>query len=144
MTLSGILSKLQCSHDQLVCPLQNITCQCVVTGAVQTIRWTLHSEIIAQFDISGKALVSNPNYPATIEILETGQSSNVSFVAELQPGLSTIECTGFAAHFNSSYSIIGLFFFEIFILPNQSIKYNAYFLVMQSRQIHQSSIWLWL
>ena len=116
MTVTVALPELQCNHDQLVCPLQNITCQCVAMGMGQAIIWKFHSELIASFDADGKPIVTNTNYPATVEVLESGQSSNVSFPAELQPGPMTVECID--ADFNSetwSYSIVGLFFKSLYI-----------------------------
>ena len=110
MTVTVALPELQCNNDQLVCPLQNITCQCVAMGTGQAIIWKLHSEVIASFETNGKPIVTNANYPATVEVLEGGQSSNVSFPAVLQPGPMTVECID--GDFKSetwSYSIVGLF-----------------------------------
>ena len=93
MTVVGILPQLQCDNGQLVCPLQNITCQCVVTGEFLSIRWRLRSEFIAAFDFNGQCgLMSTNCADATVEVLASGLSSNVSFVADLQPGPLTIEC----------------------------------------------------
>ena len=136
--------ELQCSHHQLVCPLQNITCQCVVTGQPQAIFWTLHTELIAQFGNKGQSVFNNPKYPATGKMLANGLTSNMSFSAELQTDPKTVECRDANAQSDTwSYSINGLFF-EIFILPIQTIKQSSYFLVTQSHQVHQLSTWLWL
>ena len=101
MTVAGILPQLQCDYAQLVCPLQKITCQCVVTGDFQNIFWRLQSELIASFDHLGQCALVNSNCSAaTVEVLASGLSSNISFVAELQPGLVTIGCLD--ADFTSS------------------------------------------
>ena len=86
--VTGMLPELSCDHDQLTCALQTITCQCVVTETVHGITWRLGSKLIAQFNYLGKGIFSDPNYPATAEVLENGQlSSNVSFAAELKSDL---------------------------------------------------------
>ena len=110
MTVSGMLPELQCDQGKLACPLQNITCQCVVTGTAQTIAWRLGSKLIAQFNDVGETLISNANYPATFQVLANGLSSNVSLPAELKSDPDTVECLD--AMFKSStwsYSIFGLF-----------------------------------
>ena len=110
MSVSGMLPELQCDQEQPVCPSQNITCQCVVTGTAQTITWRLGSKVIAQFNHKGETLISNANYTATFQVLENGLSSNVSLPAELKSDPVTVECLD--ATFKSStwsYSILGLF-----------------------------------
>ena len=114
MTITGTLAgQLQCDHDQLVCPLQNITCQCVVTGPGQAIAWRLNSKIIASFDFLGQCTLTSTNcFFASVAVLESpqGLSSNVSFVAELQPGPTTIECRDAdAKSYTSLYSTVGVF-----------------------------------
>ena len=124
MTVSGMLPELQCDQGQLVCPSQNITCQCVVTGTAQTITWRLGLILIAQFNQEGETLISNANYPATFEVLENGLSSNVSLPADLKSDPVTVECLD--ATFKSStwsYSIFGLFLevaFAIIEVSNNS------------------------
>ena len=101
MTVAGLLPQLQCDYVQLVCPLQKITCQCVVTGDLQSIFWRVQSELIASFDHLGQCALFNSNCSAaTVEVLASGLSSNISFAAELQPGPITIECIN--ADFTSS------------------------------------------
>ena len=121
MAVGGMLPEMQCNHDQRVCPLQNITCQCVVTEtetSKQTLSWYLHSELVGHFTHLGNSLVSNTNYPATVEVLENGLSSNLSFPAEVKSGTLTVECVN--VDFESSYlsySIEGLFLgFLIFLI----------------------------
>ena len=95
MTPMGKLEgHLQCDHDQLVCSLQNITCQCVMTGQGQVIVWSLNSELIAVFHFHGQCALKSSNRSATVEVLQSPQEllSNVSIVAELQPGPIAIEC----------------------------------------------------
>ena len=103
MSIAGISPQLECGHGPLVCPLQNITCQCVVTEEYSGIRWKLRSEIIASFNYVGDCIFPITNCAsATVEILASGLSSNISFVAELLPGPLTIECQG--GGFTSSLS----------------------------------------
>ena len=113
LDITGTLEdQLECDHDQLVCPLQNITCLCVVTGSPQVIFWRLNSKLIAYFDHQGQCGLTNNNCSATVEVLQSpqGLSSNVSFVAELQPGPTTIECRDTDANsYTLSFSTIGMF-----------------------------------
>ena len=124
MAVAGALPGLQCDHDQPVCPLQNITCQCVVIGTEEfppNIYWYLHSEFVVHFNHLGKGQVNNPNYTASAEVLENGLSSNLSFPAELQSGALTVECVD--VNFESSnwsFLIEGLFFEMFHPLFNQS------------------------
>ena len=113
MTVTGMLPELQCDHDQLGCPLQNITCHCVVTGTAPTIFWRVGSEFIAQFNQEGETVFIKANYSiyTTVEVLENGLSSNLSLPAELKSDPVTVQC--FDALLKSStwwYSIFGLFF----------------------------------
>ena len=111
MTVTGVLPELQCDQDQLVCPLENITCQCVGTGMELTISWILDSKLIAQFSPEGESLFSNASYPATAKMLENGLSSNISFLAELKSDPVTLECLSVGETIASntwSYSIFGL------------------------------------
>ena len=107
MTVAGIVQQLECDHGQLVCPLQNITCQCVGTEKFTGIMWRLRSELIAAFDVFGQCTFSATNCSAaTVEVLDSGLSSNVSFVAEqLQPGPLTIECKDAILTSSLSFSI---------------------------------------
>ena len=111
MTVTGMLPELHCNHSQLTCALQTITCQCVVTGTGQQIIWKLDMEPIAQFDLLGKSVFSNPSYPATAEVLENGLSSNVSFPAELKSDPVTVQCSsGFAGQSSTwSFPVFGRF-----------------------------------
>ena len=113
MAVAAMLPELQCDRDQLVCPLENITCQCVVTGTnvlLPVIIWVLHSEIVAQFDDLGNSLASKTDYTTTVEVLENALSSNLSFPAELQFGPLTVACVdGDAKSTTMSFSIEGLF-----------------------------------
>ena len=143
MTVTGMLPELQCDHDQLTCPLQNITCQCVVMGTAQVIIWRLGSELIALFDQEGNNLASKTNYSVTVEVLENGLSSNVSLPAELKSEPATLECLDASLKSsNWSYSILGLFF-DICIFHNRTIKQVHISVITQRHQVHQSS-WLWL
>ena len=111
MNVAGILPQLECDHNDLVCPLQKITCQCVVTGDFQVLLWKFSSEFIAVFDHLGQCyLVSTNCSAATAEVLASGISSNISFVTELQPGPVIIECQD--AYSTSSYLSfsVGMFF----------------------------------
>ena len=116
MTVVGMLPELQCDHDQLVCLLQSITCQCVVTGTnvlPPALFWYLHSELVGQFDHLGNSLASNTNYTytATVKVLQNELSSNLSFPAELQSGPLTVECENADLNSNTkSFSIEGLLF----------------------------------
>ena len=95
MSIGGVSPQLECNHGQSVCPLQNITCQCVVTDEYPSLRWKLGSELIAAFDLFGQCTFAETNCSAaTVAVLAIGLSSNISFVAELQPGPVTIECQG--------------------------------------------------
>ena len=106
MTVAGIVPQLECNHDQLVCPLQNITCQCVVAEEFSSIRWRLRSELIAAFDHQGECTsLETSCSAATVEVLASGLSSNISFVAELQPGPLTIECQEAILTSSLSFSI---------------------------------------
>ena len=126
MAVTGsILPELQCNHDHLVCPLQTITCQCVVTGVLQSIFWEINSEIIAVVVHVGQSVIIQALYPtiATGKLVENGVSSNVSFVAELQFGPVTIRCIDDTEQSkNSSYSIFGMFFENFFLLFSLSYK----------------------
>ena len=112
MAVAGMIPELECDHDQLVCPLENITCQCVVTGTkvvLPAIFWFLHSEVVGQFDHLGNSLISNTDYTTTVEVLENSLSSNLSFPAELQSGPLTVECVDADLNSNAkSFSIEGL------------------------------------
>ena len=112
------MPELQCDHNQLVCPLQNITCQCVVVETEtfkQIVVWYLDSELIIVFNHLGSSQVVNANYTATVDVLENGLSSNLSFPAELQSGPLTVECVDVDFESNSrSFSIKGLYS-EVFI-----------------------------
>ena len=114
MAVAATSPELQCDHDQLVCPLENITCQCVVTGTnlvLPFLIWYLHSEIVDQFDDLGNSQVSNTGYTTTVEVLENALSSNLSFPSELQSGPLTVACVdGDAKSTTMSFSIEGLFF----------------------------------
>ena len=113
MAVAATSPELQCDHDQLVCPLENITCQCVVMGTkvvLPVIIWYLHAELVGQFDDLGNSLASNTDYTTTVEVLENGLSSSLSFPAELQSGPLTVECVdGDAKSTTLSFSIEGLF-----------------------------------
>ena len=113
MAVAEKLPELQCDHDQLLCPLQNITCQCVVveTGMFkQTIVWYLDSDFVVQFTYLGNRVVGNADYTATVEVLENGLSSNLSFPSELRTGPLTVQCEDAAFKSNTrSFSIEGLF-----------------------------------
>ena len=112
MTVTGMLPELNCDYDQLTCALQTITCQCVVAETVHGITWMLGSETIALFDQFGEIVVSYPNYPATVKVLENGWlSSNVSLSAELKFGPVTVVCLGSLGKSSTwSYPLFGLFF----------------------------------
>ena len=114
MAVAATSPELQCGHDQLVCPLENITCQCVVTGTkfvLPAIIWYVHSQPVGFFDQDGFSYFSFPNYTTTVEVLENGLSSNLSFPAELQSGPIIVECKDTNAQStNRSFSIKGLFF----------------------------------
>ena len=104
--------ELQCNHDQLVCPMQSITCQCVVMGEAQILTWTSQSQVIAQFGAFGQTLIplTNTAYTVTVEELENEVSSNLSFTAQLYSDLVTIQCLDFNEnYFKFSYSIVGGF-----------------------------------
>ena len=119
MIVAGTLPELQCDHDQLVCPLQNITCHCVVTEF--TLSWTLDSKLIAQVNRQEK-IVLNANYSVTVKVLEDGLnvSSNVSFVPELKSGPVTLLCQDIKGMSTWSYSLVGQFF-AILVFLNKSI-----------------------
>ena len=126
MTVAGMLPELHCDHDQLVCPLQNITCQCAVTAKPLAMAWFVGSKLIVQFDRFGQVVSNNANYNATAVVVEERLLSILSFPAKLQSGSVTLRCEDAYGQVNtSSYSIVGAFF-ENFILPNQSIKSTAY------------------
>ena len=110
MTVTGMLPVLQCDQAQPLCPLQNITCQCVVAGTAQTIFWRVGSEFIVQFNQEGETVFSNTNYSTTVEVLENGLSSNVSLPAGLKSDPVTVECLDANVKSSTwSYSILGLF-----------------------------------
>ena len=114
MAVTGMSPELQCDHDQLVCPLQNITCQCVVTEEYSYIIWYLHSEFVGYFSYFGSSVIGNPNYTATVEVLGKGLlSSNLSFPAELQSGPLTVECEDANAIPNNMLFLIEGLFFEV-------------------------------
>ena len=106
--------ELQCNHDQLVCPSENITCQCVVTGTkfvLPVIIWCVNSLPVGYFNHLGTSYFSFPNYTTTVEVLENGLSSNLSFPVELLSGPITVECKDTNAQSaNRSFSTEGLFF----------------------------------
>ena len=120
------MPELQCDHNQLVCPLQNITCQCVVVETEmfkQTIVWYLDSELIIVFNHLGNSQVVNANYTATVDVLENGLSSNLSFPAELQSGPLTVECEDADFKFNSrSFSFKGQYIENFHLLRFINIK----------------------
>ena len=101
---------LQCNHDQIVCPLQNITCQCVVEGTEPTLVWKLQSSIVAQFDSNATSFLP----PTNFEIISTATaqgneiSSTMSFTAQLQYNLMntvTMECSDNGTYpLSSSYA----------------------------------------
>ena len=116
MSVAGVSPQLACDHGQLVCPLQNITCQCVVTDEYPTIRWKLRSESIATFNHLGQCTLPKTNCSAaTVEVLASGLSSNISFVAELQPGPVTIECQGAGITSSSLSFSLGMSFRNVYI-----------------------------
>ena len=122
MCVTGILPELNCDHDQLVCPFQTVTCQCVVIGMVPgtVLAWRLDSKLIAQFTHEGESIYVAANYNATGEMLQNGVSSNLSFVVQLQSGPVTLECIDSDGISNTwSCSIVGQFL--TFVFPNQSI-----------------------
>ena len=122
MTVAGMLPELQCDHDQLVCPLQNITCQCGVTEMPLAISWFLGSEGITQFDSLGQSVSENTNYSATAAVVGNGLLSNLSLHADPQSSPVTVHCEDAHGQSNTlSYSVIGLFS-EIPFFPIQSIK----------------------
>ena len=109
---------MSCNQDHLVCPLQNITCHCVVIGNDhQILTWTTQSQVIVQFSTGGQTIAppTNTNYTVTVEQSENDNgleelSSNLSFVAQLQSHPLTIECLDISENFlNFSYSIVGGF-----------------------------------
>ena len=116
--------ELQCDKDQFVCPavVQNITCQCVVMGTnilLRTLFWFVDTDLIGYFDHLGSSVYINPNYTATVELLENGLSSNLCFPAELQSGILTVECEDADLLGNSntkSFSIEGLLL-EVYFCP---------------------------
>ena len=102
--------ELQCSGDQLVCPLQSITCQCVVKGDVLIITWKSQSQIITQLEASGhiNVPVTKTNFTVTVEGSTNEMSSNLSFTAQLQSDATTIKCLNFNENsLNFSYSFVG-------------------------------------
>ena len=133
MTLTGALAdQLQCDGDQLVCPLQNITCQCVVTGPVQAMAWRWNSKLIAGFDRLGQCTLTSTNCYATVEVLQSpqGLSSNVSFLAELQPGQIKIECRdGNGESYTLSFTTVGMVIeitLNIFFPKGSNFMYPLY------------------
>ena len=116
MSIAGISPQLECDHGQSVCPLQNITCQCVVTDEYSSLRWKLRSELIAAFDHHGQCTLAETNCSAaTVEVQASGLASNISFVAELQPGPVTIECRGAGITSSSLSFFLGMFFLHPYI-----------------------------
>ena len=115
--VTGIFTELQCDHNQLVCPLQNISYPCVVTGTILAMIWRLNSQNIALFNNLRESTFSNINYFATGKIVQTGLSSNLSFSAELQSGPVTLECKDGNGISNTwSHSIVGRCYKPLFFL----------------------------
>ena len=121
--------ELQCDHDQLVCPLQNITCQCVATGTKEllpAIYWYLQYELVGQINNVGKAIyyTATVNYTATVEVLENALSSNLSFRGEPQYGPLTVLCADNSyTQRTRSFLIEGLFLEVQSFSCNQSFTY---------------------
>ena len=110
--------ELSCNQDHLVCPLQSITCHCVVIGNDhQILTWKAQSQVIVQFNTGGQTIAppTNTNYTVTFEESEYDNgpdelSSNLSFIAQLQSHSVTIQCLDLTENFlNFSYSIVGGF-----------------------------------
>ena len=106
MAVTGTMPQLQCDHDQLVCPLQNITCQCVGTPGISTIFWSLDSQLIAWVTDDEEILGNDANYPVTIMVLKSGllaSNLGLSFVA----GPATVQCQNVHGISYWSYFIVG-------------------------------------
>ena len=106
--------ELNCNQDHLVCPLQSITCHCVVIGNDQLLAWKSQSQLIVQFTTNGQTVapLTNANYTVTFKQLENDEgdklSSNLSFTALLQTHPMTIQCLDIDENtLNFSYSIVG-------------------------------------
>ena len=112
MTVSAASLQLQCDHDQLVCPLQNITCQCTVVNR-SSIAWSVDAEVVLVLE-NGEIAGNNANYPVTVKVLENGLlASNLSFIIA---GSVTVQCLDSMEMSNQSYSITGTLL-EVFVLP---------------------------
>lgn len=131
-TVHAMVLELQCNHDQTVCPLQNITSRCVVVGKEQALIWKLQSYTVAQIDSNGTITLSsnNSDIVATSEVLDNRTSSSLSFTAQLQYNIATIECYDDELNnLSCSYTIIG----RLLILctsPNTFISSNHVILVL--------------
>ena len=117
MAVAATARQLQCNHDQLVCPLQNITCQCVANQS--TIFWNLDSELVVGVTNDEEIKGNNANYPATVKVLENGLlASNLSLIIA---GSVTVQCQDALGISNQSYSIVGTLLKFCFVYPDISL-----------------------
>ena len=110
--IHGEVLELRCNHDALICPLQNVTCLCLVTGSRSGLAWKMQSQIVAQFSSSGK--VVQPPADSAIEAKAqdqgNGVSSNLSFIAQSQDETMAVECSDDGVNsISSSYTVVGGF-----------------------------------
>ena len=104
----------------MICPLENVTCQCMVEGMKQNLVWKMQSQTIVQIDSDGRFTLS----PTDSDIVATALSqenkilSNLSFTAQRWADDSmTVECFDDGENFMSaSYAVVGKLF-----------KANSYF-----------------